>query len=207
MTKKAVFLPAFLLISLAGQAQINVFMGGNLQGNYSWIRGDEPVMELGFGGGLNFVYWEHEYWFLKAGLDYYNKNSTILEYSDDYGIEPEDAEDQINISFTEHAIGIPLTFYFRPYEWRANTLLLTASLTTMFVAGLKEDSEEYGEIILEGSDLKPRVKSSVGIGVGYQRQLDKHIFLNILPSYNIDIRGKAAFNSITLTTELIFGIY
>jgi hypothetical protein len=142
-----------------------------------------------------------------VGLDYYSKSSTILEFPDDYGIEPVDAEDKINISFTEQSIGIPLTFYFRPYEWRANTLILTGSLTTMFVAGLKGNSEEYGELVLKGADLKPRVKSSVGIGIGYQRQLDKHAFLNIFPSYNIDLRGKVAFNSITLTTELIFGIY
>jgi len=207
MLKKAVLLTVFLIAAFAGRAQINVYMGGNLQGNYSWIRGDEAVMEFGFGGGLNFVYWEREYWFLKAGLDYYNKSSTILDYPDDFGIEPENADDQINISYTEQSVGIPITFYFRPYEWRANTLLLTGSLTTMFVASLKADSEEYGEIVLKGSDLKPRIKTSVGIGAGYQRQLDKHRFLNIYPSFNIDLRGHAAFNSITLTTELIFGVY
>jgi len=43
--------------------------------------------------------------------------------------------------------------------------------------------------------------------VGYQRQLDKHMFLNFIPSYNIDLRGDRAFNSITLSAELIFGIY
>lgn len=207
MSKKIIFLAVFLLASLAGQAQINVYMGGNLQGNYSWIRGDEPVMDYGFGGGFNFIYWEYEYWFLKAGLDYYNRNSTVLDYPDNFGVEPEDADDKINISYTEHAVGVPLTVYFRPYEWGANTLLLTGSLTTIFVAALKEDTEEYGEFVLKGPDLKTKVKSNVGIGFGYQRQLDKHMFLNIIPSFNVDLRGDVAFNSITLTTELIFGIY
>jgi hypothetical protein len=207
MFKKAAYLTVFLLASLAGQAQINVYMGGNLQGNYSWIRGDEPVMDFGFGGGVNFVYWEYEYWFFKAGLDYYNRNSTVLDYPDDFGIEPENADDRINISYTEHAVGIPLTVYFRPFERGANTLLLTGSLTPRFVVALKQDSEEYGEIVLKGSQLKTKVKSNVGIGVGYQRQLDKHMFLNIVPSFNVDLRGDVAFNSITLTTELIFGIY
>lgn len=207
MSKRFVYLSFFLLVSLASQAQINVYMGGNLQSNYSWIRGDEPVKEFGFGGGVNFIYWEYEYWFLKTGLDYYNLNSTALEYPYDFGIEPEDAEDKINIGYTEHAVGIPLTFYFRPYEWRANTILLTGSLTTKFVVSMKEHSEEYGEIVLKGSDLNTRIKSNVGFGVGYQRQLDKHMFLNIVPSFNLDLRGHVAFNSITLTTELIFGIY
>ena len=207
MYKRVLYLVVFLLVTLAAQAQINVYMGGNLQGNYSWIRGDEPNMDFGFGGGFNFVYWEYEYWFLKAGIDYYNKNSSVLEYPDDYGVEPEDSDDKIRIDYSENSIGIPLTFYFRPYERRANTLLLTGSLTTMYVVSLKMDSEEYGELALKGNDLNPRVKSSIGFGVGYQRQLDKHRFLNIIPSYNMDLRGKVAYNSITLTVELIFGVY
>jgi hypothetical protein len=207
MLKRAVYLIVFLLVSVAGQAQINVYLGGNLQANYSWIRGGDASMEPGFGGGVNFVYWEYEYWFLKAGLDYYRKTSTMLDYPDDFGVEPDDPYDKINITFTEQSIGIPLTAYFRPYEWGANTILLTASLTTLFVISLKENSEEYGEIILKGTDLKTRIKTNVGIGVGYQRQLDKHKFLNIIPSYNIDLRGDRAFNSITLTAELIFGVY
>ena len=207
IVKRAVYLALFLIVSVAAQAQINVYVGGNLQGNYSWIRGDEATMEPGFGGGVDFIYWEYEYWFLKAGIDYYHKTSSALDYPDDFGVEPEDADDKINITFTEQTIGIPLTVYFRPYEWRANTLLLTGSLTTLYVLNLKENSEEYGEIVLKGADLKTRIKTSVGIGAGYQRQLDKHIFLNIVPSYNIDLRGDRAFNSITLSLELIFGIY
>ena len=205
--KRAVYLAVFLIVSVAGQAQINVYVGGNLQANYSWIRGDEASMEPGFGGGIDFIYWEYEYWFLKAGLDYYRKTSSMMDYPDDYGVEPENADDKINITFTEQAIGIPLTVYFRPYEQRANSLLLTGSLTTLFVLSLKENSDEYGELVLKGTDLKTRVKTNVGLGVGYQRQLDKHKFLNIIPSYNIDLRGDRAFNSITLTAELIFGIY
>ena len=207
MLKRAVYLIVFLLLSVAGQAQINVYLGGNLQANYSWIRGGEASKEPGFGGGVDFIYWEYEYWFLKAGLDYYRKTSSMMDYPDDYGIEPENADDKSNITFTEQSIGIPLTVYFRPYEWGANTILLSGSLTTLFVLSLKENSEEYGEIILKGTDLKTRIKTNVGIGVGYQRQLDKHKFLNIIPSYNIDLRGDRAFNSITLTAELIFGIY
>ena len=207
MYKRTLYLIVLLLVPLAARAQINVFMGGSLQGNYSWIRGDEPQLDFGYGGGFTFVYWEYEYWFLKGGLDYYNRNSSVMEYPDDYGVEPENPDDKIRIDYTENSIGIPITMYFRPYESRANTLLLTASLTTIYVINLKMDSEEYGELVLKGIDLKPKVKTNVGFGVGYQRQLDKNKFLNIVPSYNIDLRGKVAFNSITLTMELIFGVY
>lgn len=207
MIKRAVYLSLFLLVSVAAQAQINVYLGGSLQGNYSWIRGDEPTIEPGFGGGVSFIYWEYEYWFLKAGIDYNLKSSSILEYPDSYGVTPENPDDKINITFKEQTIGVPLAIYFRPYEWGANTLLLTGSLKAMIVASLKESSEEYGDLVLKGTDVKTRTKINLGIGVGYQRQLDSHMFFNIFPSFNVDLRGDRAYNSITLTAELIFGIY
>mgnify|MGYP001815959908 FL=1 len=207
MLKRALYLIVFLFISVASQAQVNMYLGGNLQGNYSWIRGGDASKEPGFGAGLSFIYWEHEYWFLKAGIDYNQMTSTMLDYPDDYGIVPENEDDKINITYTEQDIGIPITFYFRPYERGANTLLIAGTLKTIFIASLKENSEEYGEIALKRSDLDSQIKTSVGIGLGYQRQLDKHMFLNIIPSYNIDLRGYKAFNSITLSAEFIFGIY
>jgi hypothetical protein len=205
--KRAVFLAAFLFLFIVAQAQINIYLGGNLQGNYSWIRGDEPTKEPGFGAGLSFVYWEHEYWFLKSGIDYNHTTSTILEYPDDYGVTPENPNEKFNITFTEQNVGVPITIYFRPYEWGANTLLITGTLKAMIVAQLKESSEEFGDIVLKGDGVKNRVKTNVGLGVGYQRQLDKHTFLNIVPSFNVDLRGDRAFNSLTLTAELIFGVY
>ena len=207
MLKRALYLIVFLFISVASHAQVNMYLGGNLQGNYSWIRGGDASKEPGFGAGLSFIYWEHEYWFLKAGIDYNHMTSTMLDYPDDYGIVPENEDDKINITYTEQDIGIPITFYFRPYERGANTLLIAGTLKTIFIASLKENSEEYGEIALKRSDLDSQIKTSVGIGLGYQRQLDKHMFLNIIPSYNIDLRGYKAFNSITLSAEFIFGIY
>ena len=207
MLKKAVYLSLFLIGSVAAQAQINIYLGGNLQGNYSRIRGDEPTMEPGFGGGISFIYWEYEYWFLRTGIDYNFKTSSILEYPDDYDVTPEHPDDKIIITFKEQTIGVPLTLYFRPYEKGANTLLIAGTLKTTIVANLKESSEEYGDLVLKGTAVTTRVKTNLGIGLGYQRQLDKHMFLNILPSYNIDLRSDRAFNSITLTVELIFGIY
>ena len=207
MFKKAFYLAVFSLVSVSAQAQINVYMGGNIQGNYSWIRGDEQTMEPGFGGGFSFVYWEYEYWFLKAGIDYSNRTSTIRDYANDYDVDPEYPDDKINITFREQAIGIPLTIYFRPYEWGANTLLIAGTLEAMIPINLKETSEEYGELVLKGENMNARTKTNLGIGVGYQRQLDKHLFLNIVPSFNIDLRSDRAYNSLTLTAELIFGVY
>ncbi len=207
MFKRAFFLAVFLIASVAAQAQINVYLGGNLQANYSWIRGEEPTMEPGFGGGVSFVYWEFEYWFLKAGIDYTYKTSSVLDYPDDFGVEPENADDKIRITSTVQTVGIPITVYFRPWEKGPNALLISGTLNTMVLTSLKKYSEEYGEIVLKGDDVNSRLKTNVGVGVGYQRQLDKHMFLNIVPSYNIDLRGDPAFSSITLTAELIFGIY
>jgi len=207
MLKRALYLAVFMAFSLSAGAQINLYIGGNLQANYSWLRGDEPSYEPGFGGGFSFAYWEHEYWFLKAGLNYSYKSSSILEYPDDYGIVPTSPDDRVRITFTEQSVGIPLTIYFRPYEKGPNTLLIAGMMQVGMVVGLKQNTEEYGELVLKGDQIKGRVKTNLGLGVGYQRQLDEHLFLNILPSFNVDLRSVRAYNSITLTAELIFGIY
>jgi len=207
MKKRALFLAIFLMLSLASQAQINVYMGGNIQGSVTRIRGNEATSNPGFGVGASFVYWEFEYWFLKTGLDYYNRTSSILDFPDVFDVEPLGPDDKIRITYNEHAVGVPISFYFRPLESGGNTLLLTASLNTLIVAGLKASSEEYGEVALKGTDVKYRVKTNLGLGVGYQRQLDEHMFLNLVPSFNIDLRGDKTFNSFTITVELIFGVY
>jgi len=207
MFKRAVYLAVFLMVSLTAGAQINMYVGGNLQANYSWLRGDEHTFEPGYGGGFSFVYWEYEYWFLKAGLDYNYKTSSMLDYPDDFGVPVTNPDDKVPIVFKEQSIGIPLTIYFRPYEWGANSLLVAGTLKANVVVGLKKSTEEYGELVLKGTEIESRIKTNLGIGVGYQRQLDQHLFLNIVPSYNMDLRSVRAFNSVTLTVELIFGIY
>jgi hypothetical protein len=207
MFKRAVYLLIFVSISISANAQINLYMGGNVQGNYSWIRGDEPTYDPGFGAGFSFIYWEYEYWFIKAGIDYHYKTSSIFDYTDIYGVPPLEPDDKIRISYTEQAVGIPVTFFFRPYERGSNALLLTGTLEPMVVASLKANSDEYGELVLPASGSRTLVKSNVGIGVGYQRQIDKHKFLNLVAAYSMDLRGTPSYNAITLTAEFIFGVY
>jgi len=196
-----------LLISVSAGAQINIYLGGNLQGNYSWIRGEEPTFQPGFGGGFSFVYWEYEYWFAKTGIDYFYQTSSVLDYPDIYDVPVVDPDDKIRISYTEHAVGLPVSFYFRPYESGANALLLTGTLEMLVIASLKADTEEYGEKVLKGSSDRNWTKSRIGLGVGYQRQIDRHAYLNIVASYNMDIRATPSFNSINLSLEYIFGAY
>jgi len=205
--KRAIYILGFLFAASTVGAQINIYVGGNLQGNYSWIRSDETSFKPGFGGGFSFVYWEYEYWFIKAGIDYHYKASSSYEYPEIYGVTDFGPDDFINIDINEQFVGIPLTVYFRPYESGENALLVTVSMETLLTAHLKANNEEYGEVILKGSEVKSRVRTSLGIGVGYQRQLDGHTFLNIYPSFNIDVRAYRPFNTINLTAELLFGVY
>jgi len=205
--KRAIYLFLPLFFSINASGQINIYLGGNLQGNYSWIRGDERTFQPGFGGGFSFVYWEYEYWFLKAGIDYSYKSSSALELPENFDVPITSPEDRVRITFTEQCIGVPLTVYFRPFESGDNTLLITGSFAMLYVANLKENTEEYGELVLSGNEITTRTKTNVGVGVGYQRQLDQHLFLNIYPSYNMDIRAERAFNTINITAELIFGVY
>ncbi len=205
--RRAIYIFGFLLTASTAAAQINIFLGGNLQGNYSWIRSEETSFKPGFGGGFSFVYWEYEYWFIKAGLDYLYKASSSYEYPDIYGVTDYGPDDKINIDISEQNVGIPLTIYFRPYESGKNAVLITGTLETLFTVHQKASNKEYGDLVITGSDIESRFKTSLGIGAGWQRQLDRYIFLNIYPSFNMDIRAQRPFNSITLTAELLFGVY
>ena len=205
--KKAFWIVPFFLLSQVAEAQIDIFLGGTLQGNYSWMKGDNHTIQPGFGGGFSFIYWEYEYWFLKTGINYTRKSSSSLRYPDDFDEPVTSPDDKVQITFTEQSIGIPLMIYFRPYESGANTLLITGSLEPMYVAHLKESTGEFGDLIMTGGAIDSRIKTNLGIGLGYQRQIDRDIFLNIVPSFNMDIRSPRAYQSITLTAELIFGIY
>jgi hypothetical protein len=207
MLRKAVYLVVFLLVSLTAEAQINIYLGGNLQGNYSWARGEEATFHPGFGGGFSFAYWEREYWLIKAGLDYYHKTSSKLDYPDIYDVPVVHPDDKVRIQYAEHAVALPLTLYFRPYESGANAMLLTGGLEMMIVVNSKADSEEFGEKVLKGSSDRNWTKSGVEAGIGYQRQLDRHTYLNLILSYSTDIRATPSYNSVNLTLEYLFGAY
>jgi len=205
--KRVIYLLVFLFLSPTAKSQINIYLGGNLQVNSSWIRGDNPSLKPGFGGGFSFVYWEYETWFIKAGLDYTYKSSSCLCYPEDYDVPITDPDDKVNITFTEQSVGVPLTVYFIPYKSGVNSLLITGSFEMMLALHLKQNTEEFGELILKGSDVTTRMKSNIGFGLGYQRQLDNHKYLNIVPSFNVDIRAAQPYNSFKLTVELLFGVY
>jgi hypothetical protein len=205
--KHMLLLACSVLVPKMAEAQINIFLGGNLQGNYSWMKGEEQTFQPGFGGGFSFVYWEYEYWFLKAGLDYLHRTSSSLDYPEDFDQPITQPDDKVQITYTEQSIGLPLTFYFRPYESGASTLLITGSFALLYTAYVRESTEEFGEVVLKGPDLGDRIKTNLGAGIGFQRQLDRNTYLNIVPSFNVDIRSPRAYRSITLTAELIFGVY
>jgi hypothetical protein len=171
------------------------------------MRDDGSTFKPGFGGGISFAYWEYEYWFIKAGIDYHFMSSSARRFADNYDVIPSDPEDKIDLDFTEQTVGIPLAAYFRPFESGENTMLVVAKMEAAFVVHLKESSEEFGEVVRKGSEIKTRMKTNVGLGVGYQRQLDRYMYLNVYPSFNLDVRGDQAFNSITLTVELLYGVY
>lgn len=205
--KRAIYILGFLLLASTAGAQINIFLGGTLQGNYSWIRSEEKSYKSGFGGGFSLVYWEYEYWFLKSGINYTHKSSSSYEYPDIYGDTDYGPNDKINIDFTEQCLGLPLAIFFRPWESGDNAMLVTGSLELLFSLHQTASNQEYGDLVFTGSDIDSRMKTNLGIGVGWQRQLDRNTYLNLYPSYNMDIRANRPFNSITLTAEILFGVY
>ena len=205
--KRAIYILCLLFIASSAGAQINIFLGGNLQANYSWIRSEQTSFKPGFGGGFSFVYWEYEYWFIKAGVDYHHKSSSSYEYPDIYEVPDYGPNDKINIDFVEQNVGIPLAIYFRPFESGKDAMLITGSLETLVTIHQKAGNEEYGELVFSASTIDSRMKTNLGLGLGWQRQVDRNTYLNLYPSFNFDIRAQRPFNSITLTAEILFGVY
>ena len=198
----------FLLLScIALEAQINSYVGGNLQGLIGSVRSDSSTFKPGFGAGASFYYWEYDFWFFKAGIDYAYKSSSFSDYPFEFGDEYVDYPDRVSIEYFQHDISIPLMIYFSLFEQRGNALLLNGSLEMAFTIASKMTSPDIGEVKLSGSDIKNRLRTSVGLGVGYQRQLDRDLYINIYPSYNIDLRAHRPFRLIKLTAEIMFGVY
>ncbi len=197
----------FLGLGFAARGQINIYLGGSLNGQYNWIRGDEHTFEPGFGGGLSFVYWEYEFWFIKAGLNYSYKSAARLAYPDMFETLIESPEDKVIIDFTEQTLSLPVTVYLRPWEKGNNALLVAGTVEMMSVLKLNQQSEEFGEINLNASEAKTWTKTNLGFGVGYQRKLQKHSYLNLVPSFNLDVRGYRAYTGFMLSVEYILGVY
>ena len=99
------------------------------------------------------------------------------------------------------------TGFLRPYESGKNALLIIGTLEPMFTFHEKAYNEEYGELVITGSDIESRLRTNIGIGVGWQRQLARYTYLNLYPSFSFDLRADRPFNSITLTAEILFGVY
>jgi len=196
-----------LFLFTGANAQINTFIGGNLQGSYSVVRENDASYKPGFGGGLNFYYWEHTYWFIKAGIDYSNKSSGYYDYPVLFGEEYGDFPDPVEIKYIQHDISIPISAYFPILEKNGNYFILVGSLEMAFALIGRLSNADFGTIQLKGDDFNNRLRTTVGFGAGYQVQLDQNIYLNAFPSYHVDLRSDRPFNSIRLTVEIMFGIY
>ena len=208
MRHKHVFiLLFFLLLSVASNAQVNIYLGGNLQGLYSGVRTEQSTYKPGFGAGVSFYYWEFEYWFFKAGFDYTLRSSLITDYPVDFFEGIEDFPVMVDILYKQQDLSIPLTVYFSVLEDRGNALLLAGILEIGYTTHIPQQNDLLGEIKLTGSHIKNPLKTSVGVGIGYQRQLDRNIFINAVPSFNIELRAPKPFNTIKLTVEVMFGVY
>jgi len=205
--KHVLILLLFLSLSVASSAQINVYVGGNLQGLYSGVRADQSSYKPGFGLGASFYYWEYEYWFFKAGFDYTFKSSLVTDYPDDFFEGIEDFPTMVDILYKQQDLSLPLTVYFSVLENRGNALLLAGTLEVAYTTFVSQQNDLLGEIKLKGKHIQNPLKTSVGFGVGYQRQLDRNIFINAVPSFNVELRAPRPFNTIKLTVEVMFGVY
>ncbi|HDR68105.1 MAG TPA: hypothetical protein ENN61_03545 [Bacteroidaceae bacterium] len=197
----------FILMVSVIKAQINTYVGGTIQGLYTGARIDNATYKPGFGIGAAIYYWEFNDWFFKTGIDYTLKSSSFFDSPVLFGQAYQDDANDIKIDYRQHDLGIPLTIYFRLIERSSNAMLLTGTLEMSYaLAGIMK-SDGFDKVILTGRDFDKRLRTAVGIGVGYQWQIDRDLFFNLIPSYNVDLRSERPFNTFKLTVEMMFGIY
>ena len=100
-----------------------------------------------------------------------------------------------------------MTVYFSVLENRGNALLLAGTMEIAYTTFVSQQNDLLGEIKLKGKHIQNPLKTSVGFGVGYQRQIERNIFINAVPSFNVELRAPRPFNTIKLTVEVMFGVY
>ena len=189
------------------QAQINTFMGVTVSPSLTGVRQTEASYRPGFSAGVSYIYWDFTNWFIKSGLEYTFRSSEILDYPEYFEGVRNDPPVPVHMVFDQKNIMIPLTAYFAFFNKAENALLLTAGMELMVTTSVSYSHDTYGKATLRGDDLDNRFKTHLGIGVGYQRQLSRFLYLNAVPSFYMDVRSDRPFNSIRLTLELIYGVY
>ncbi len=207
--RRITFLVVFLtLISLQHTvAQINTFIGASVTPSFTGVRSDEASFRPGFSTGFTYVYWDFTNWFFKSGLNYSFRSSEILDYPQYFTNVYNNPPVPVRLVYDQRNLAVPLTAYFAFYNRNQNALLVTAGMELLVTTSVTYTHETYGSSTLKRASLDNRFKTQLGLGVGYQRQLTDFLYLNLVPSFYMDIRSDRPFNSIRLTMELIYGIY
>ncbi|MBN2698370.1 MAG: hypothetical protein JXR52_06055 [Bacteroidales bacterium] len=204
-----IIVPALFLFwsSSAIHAQINTYLGANIQGLYTGLRMENASYRPGFGTGASIYYWEYDYWFIKAGIDYMYKSSLFPGSPILFDQAPPDPDREIMVDYRQHDVGIPITAYFRLIEQGGNALLLTGTLEMSLALKAVLNAGDYESLVLTGNDIDKPLRTNLGVGAGYQLQINRETYFNIIPSFHLDLRSDRPFNVFKLTVEMMFGVY
>jgi len=188
-------------------AQINTFAGASFTPSFTGVRSDDASFRPGYSAGFSYIYWDFTNWFIKSGINYSFRSSEILDYPEYFTNVYNNPPVPVRMVYDQRSLAVPLTAYFAFYNRNENALLVTAGMELLLTTSVTYTHDTYGSSTLRSADLDNRFKTQLGLGVGYQRELTNFLYLNLVPSFYMDIRSDRPFNTIRLTMELIYGIY
>ncbi len=197
----------FLLIVSTGSAQINSFVGAMAFPTIGKTRVYDGSMALGYGGGITYVFWEYKEWFIKSGAEFISRSSMIRDIPRHFEVPSGSELVLTDVNYQQQDLAIPIAVYYLPYEKKGNAVLVMGGMNVMYSIREKYMHDTYGSVVFSGEDIENEVKIGFTLGAGYQRELSNIMFLNVFPTFNMEIKANKPFTSIGLTVELIYGIY
>ena len=205
--RRYIVLISLLSIFFTGTSQITSFLGVHGYPTLGKTRASNTALSVGYGAGLTFVFWEHEDWFIKSGADYLSRSSKVFELPRYFEVPAGQELQRIDMRYTQNDINIPFAVYYLPYRKKGNAIIVMGGMDVMYTMQSKYDHEEYGSVVFAAEEIDQNVKIGFSLGAGYQREFSDVLFLNILPTLNLDVKSDKPFTSFGLTLEMIYGIY
>ncbi len=205
--RRYIFLISLLSIFFTGTSQITSFIGARAYPTIGKTRASNSSMSVGYGAGITYIFWEYEDWFIKTGADYLSRSSQVNELPRYFQVPFGQELQKIDMRYTQNDINIPIAVYYLPYREKGNAVIVMGGMDVMYSMETKYEHEVYGSALFSGEDIDQHIKIGFSFGAGYQREFSDVLFLNVLPTMNLDIRSDKPFISFGLTLEMIYGFY
>ena len=205
-TFKSVLVALFLAALSNMDAQHIHYLSGTLNTGISKVREPDSRFNLTYGGQFSYVFWENPGWYLKYGLGFSSQASGIFEYPLLFDVSQEELNKKTDMSYNRMDFYIPLQGFFTFYRYRRESFFALAGLELNYSFREIYTHDEYGKVKVPFDDIDKRIKSAAMIGIGYQKEFSRLQYLNLYPSFSMELRAERPFYAIKLNAEFIYAL-